>query len=92
MRNVRTESGEHRSGAPDYSIMSPQMAGGTRAMLPEFHKALEGLGGIRALEFKGVNSDGWDQFVVQHDRGQSSWQVAVDEHGTIVGALWHEGA
>jgi hypothetical protein len=81
-----------RSGAPDYSIMSAQMAGGTRVMLPDFHKAIEGLGGIRALEFKGVNADGWDQFVVQHDRGQSSWQIAVDEHGTIVGALWHEGS
>jgi bla regulator protein BlaR1 len=81
-----------RSGAPDYSIMNAQMAGGTRVMLQEFHKALEGLGGIRTVEFKGVNGDGWDQYVVQHDRGQSSWRIVVDEHGVIVGALWHEGA
>ena len=81
-----------RSGTPDYSIMSAQMAGGTRVMLQEFHKALEGLGDIRAVEFKGVNGDAWDQYVVQHDRGQSSWRIVVDEHGIIVGALWHEGA
>ncbi len=81
-----------RSGTPDYSTMSAQMAGGTRVMLPDFHKALETLGSIRAVEFKGVNGDGWDQYVVQHDRGQSSWKLVVDERGTIVGALWHEGA
>lgn len=80
-----------RSGAPDYSIMSAQMAGGTRVMLPEFSRALGDLGGIRALDFKGVDRDGWDQFVVQHERGQSSWKIAVDGHGTIVGALWHVG-
>lgn len=81
-----------RSGTPDYSIMSAQMAGGTRVMLPDFHRSLETLGSIRAVEFKGVNDDGWDQYVVKHDRGQSSWKLVVDERGIIVGALWHDGA
>lgn len=66
--------------------------GGTLVMLPAFHKSLETLGGIQAVEFKGVSGDGWDQYVVQHARGQSSWKLVVDDRGIIVGALWHEGA
>jgi len=44
------------------------------------------------VQFKEVNADGWDQYVVQHDRGQSSWKLVVDEHGIVIGAFWHEGA
>jgi len=80
-----------RSGAPDYAHMSAQLAGGTRAMLPDFQKALTELGAIRLIKFQGVNSDGWDQYLVQHERAASSWQIAIDERGSVVGALWHSG-
>ena len=80
-----------RSGAPDYTKMSAQLAGGTRAMLKDFQGALNHLGSVRSASFLGVSPDGWDQYLVQHDRGSSTWSIALDDRSTIVGALWHVG-
>jgi beta-lactamase regulating signal transducer with metallopeptidase domain len=76
-----------QSGAPDYSMMSAQLAGGTRGMLKDFQSALGPYGPIEAIEFKGVSQAGWDQYHVKHAHGASEWQIALDEKGIIVGAL-----
>ena len=80
-----------RSGTPDYTKMSAQLAGGTRAMLKDFQRALNELGSVRSLSYQGVSRDGWDQYRVRHEHDSSSWAIALDDHGTIVGALWHTG-
>ena len=80
-----------RSGAPDYTKMSAQLAAGTRVMLNDFQGALNQLGSVKSTSFQRVSPDGWDQYLVQHDRGRSSWSIALDDRGTIVGALWHAG-
>jgi bla regulator protein BlaR1 len=79
------------SGVPDYSAMSPQLAGGTRAMLRDFQKSLSRLGAVQSIHFQGVSSEGLDQYLVQHGHGTSSWEIVLDDHGTIVTALWHAG-
>ena len=80
------------SGKPDYAAMSPQLAGGTRAMLPQLQKSLQEMGRVGTIDFRGVNLDGWDEYVVGHEHAKSSWQIAIDDRGLIVGAFFHEGS
>jgi hypothetical protein len=46
---------------------------------------------VQSIRFQGVSSEGLDQYLVQHGHGTSSWEIALDGHGTIVTALWHAG-
>lgn len=80
------------AGKPDYAAMSPQLAGGTRAMLSDLHKSMQALGKVATVDFRGVNPDGWDEFIVGHEHGKSTWQLVLDDRGVIVGAYVHEGA
>lgn len=79
------------SGKPDYAAMSPQLAGGTRAMLPDLQKSMQGLGKVSTVDFRGVNLEGWDEYIVGHEHGRSTWQLVLDDKGVIVGAYVHEG-
>ncbi len=81
-----------QSGSPNYSEMSPQLAGGTRTMLKSFQSTEQTVGPIQSIEFKGVSSTGWDQYQVTHAHGAENWQIALDDKGAIVGALVHEGS
>jgi hypothetical protein len=77
------------SGNPDYAEMSPQVAAGTRAMLASFQEKMRPWGAIRAIQFRGVAPNGWDQYLVRFDRGVASYRIAVDPYGVIVGVLTH---
>jgi bla regulator protein blaR1 len=81
-----------QSGSPNYSEMSPQLAGGTRTMLKSFESTEQSVGPIRSIEFKGVSNTGWDQYLVTHSHGAANWQIALDDKGVIVGALMQEGS
>jgi bla regulator protein blaR1 len=81
-----------QSGSPNYSEMSPQLAGGTRTMLKSFQSTEQTVGAIQLIEFKGVSSTGWDQYQVTHAHGAANWQIALDNKGVIVGALRQEGS
>jgi bla regulator protein blaR1 len=81
-----------QSGSPNYSEMSPQLAGGTRTMLKSFQSAEQAVGPIQSIAFKGVSSAGWDQYQVTHARGAANWQIALDDKGVIVGALVQNGS
>jgi bla regulator protein blaR1 len=81
-----------QSGSPNYSEMSPQLAGGTRTMLKSFDSTERTVGPIQSIEFKGVSSTGWDQYQVTHAHGTANWQIALDDKGVIVGALMQEGS
>jgi hypothetical protein len=80
-----------QSGSPNYSEMSPQLAGGTRTMLESFRSTEQTVGPIQSIAFKGVTSTGWDQYQVTHAHGAANWQIALDDKGVIVGALLQEG-
>jgi hypothetical protein len=77
------------SGNPDYAEMSPQVAAGTRTMLANFQETMRPWGAIRAIRFRGVAPNGWDQYLVQFDRGAAAYRIAVDPYGVIVGVLTH---
>jgi bla regulator protein blaR1 len=81
-----------QSGSPNYSEMSPQLAGGTRTMLKSFQSTEQTVGPIQLIEFKGVSSTGWDQYQVTHAHGAANWQIALDDKGVIVGALVQAGS
>jgi bla regulator protein blaR1 len=81
-----------QSGSPNYSEMSPQLAGGTRTMLKSFQSTEQTVGPIQSIDFKGVSRTGWDQYQVTHAHGAANWQIALDDKGVIVGALLEEGS
>ena len=76
-----------QSGSPDYSLMSAQLAGGTRTLLKSFQDTMQPFGSIQAIEFTGVNKTGWDQYQVKHAHGTAEWKISLDDKGVIVGAL-----
>ena len=86
---LRTLIAGLQSGSPDYSTMSPQLAGGTRTMLKSFQDTMQPFGSIQSIEFKGVNKAGWDQYQVKHAHGTAEWKISLDDKGIIVGALVH---
>jgi bla regulator protein BlaR1 len=81
-----------QSGSPNYSEMSPQLAGGTRTMLKSFQSTAQTVGPIQSIQFKGVSNAGWDRYQVTYAHGAANWQIALDEKGVIVGALAQEGS
>lgn len=81
---------EIRSGNPNHAAeLSPQLVGGTRAMLADLQATMKPWGALRAVEFRGVDGDGWDRYLVRFERGGASWRIAVDPYGVIVGAETH---
>lgn len=77
------------SGNPNYGELSPQLAAGTKAMLGDLQATMKPWGALRSLEFRGVDPDGWDKYLVHFDRGSAAWSIALDSYGLIVGAGTH---
>jgi hypothetical protein len=42
-------------------------------------------GALRSIEFRGVDSRGWDKYLVRFERGAASWELDLDPYGLIVG-------
>ena len=74
-----------QSGNPNYSELSPQVAGGTKASLAELQATMKPKGALRSIEFQGVDSRGWDKYLVRFERGTASWELDLDPYGLIVG-------
>lgn len=74
------------SGQPNYGDLSPQLAAGTRALLPKLQAELRPLGALRAIDFRGVRPNGWDQYLVRFQHGTASVGIALDSYGLVVGA------
>lgn len=77
------------SGSPPYAELSPQVAGGTRALLTDLQATMKPWGALRAIEFRGVDSRGWDRYLVRFERGTASWELVLDSYGLIVGVGTH---
>ncbi len=80
------------SGNPDYGELSPQLAAGTRALLPRLQATIKPFGALRSIDFRGVDSNGWDQYLVRFERGTASWGIALDSYGVVVGSMAQPGA
>jgi hypothetical protein len=77
------------SGSPTYAELSPQVAGGTKALLTDLQATMKPWGALRSIEFRGVNPRGWDQYLVRFERGAASWELMLDPYGLIVGIGTH---
>jgi len=73
------------SGSPPYAELSPQVAGGTRALFTDLQATMKPWGALRSIEFRGVDRRGWDQYLVRFERGAASWELTLDPYGLIVG-------
>jgi bla regulator protein BlaR1 len=74
------------SGHPDYSVMSPAMAGAIRAQLSKLHAATAGAGPIQSVQFLGVGKNGWDVYDVRQQNEIFHWQITVGSDGKVMGA------
>jgi beta-lactamase regulating signal transducer with metallopeptidase domain len=63
-------------GEPDYGLMAPTLAAGTRQMLPELHALVAKWGPVKSVTFAGVGKDGTDVYEVVCRNGRSKWQIA----------------
>ena len=77
------------SGDPPYAELSPQVAGGTRALLTDLQTTMKPWGALRSIEFRGVNSNGWDKYLVRFEHGAASWELMLDPYGVIVSIGTH---
>ncbi|HWD27422.1 MAG TPA: M56 family metallopeptidase [Rhizomicrobium sp.] len=63
------------SGRPDYDLMAPTLAAGTRQMLPQLHAMAAKWGSVKSVTFAGVAKDGTDVYDVVCANGRSKWQI-----------------
>ncbi|HWW22063.1 MAG TPA: hypothetical protein VNZ06_14785 [Steroidobacteraceae bacterium] len=74
-----------RSGTPNYEECSPEFAQVMRTQLPRLHATSVWLGGIVAIEFRGVSSQGADMYDVQREHGRADYRFALGTDGKIYG-------
>jgi len=71
------------AGTPDYTRMSPELAGLTRATLAAIQKELSGLGPISALVFQRVNANGAVIYRVTWKQAEAEAGILLGTDGTI---------
>jgi hypothetical protein len=71
------------AGNPPYEEMSSQLGQLIRQQLPGLQLVASHLGAIRSIEFRGVGSEGWDQYDVHGERGTSRWRILLSANGEI---------
>jgi len=64
------------SGTPDYAIMVPTLAAGTREMLGDLHSRVSKWGAVKSVTFTGVGKDGMDDYLVVCENARSRWGIA----------------
>jgi DNA-binding transcriptional MerR regulator len=75
-----------QAGNPPYEDMSSQLEQLVRMQLPLLQPVAEYLGIFRSIEFRGVESGGWDQYDVHCERGTSRWRILVSADGKTASA------
>jgi DNA-binding transcriptional MerR regulator len=74
------------AGNPPYEEMSSQLEQLVRQQLPGLQLVAAYLGAIQSIEFRGVGSEGWDQYDVHGEHGTSRWRVLLSADGKIAAA------
>jgi D-alanyl-D-alanine-carboxypeptidase/D-alanyl-D-alanine-endopeptidase len=75
-----------RAGDPKYERMSPGFADVTRQQLPQLKGAIEQLGAVESVTFKGVGPGGADIYSVKFEHGSTEWRIVLEPDGKIAGA------
>lgn len=64
------------NGKPDYAMMAPSLAAGTRQMLSALHARVAAWGPLRSIKFLRVGKDGMDIYEVTCRNRRSTWEIA----------------
>ena len=75
-----------RAGEPKYERMSPGFADVTRQQLSQLKGAIEQLGAVESVTFKGVGPGGADIYSVKFEHGSTEWRIILEPGGKIAGA------
>ncbi len=81
---LRRNIDELRIGQPKYELMSQTVADVTRQQLPQLKAALNRLGAVESVHFKGVGEGGTDIYEVQFEHGSTEWRIALEPDGKLV--------
>jgi CubicO group peptidase (beta-lactamase class C family) len=74
---------ELRRGQPDYSQMATALADLTRQQLPQIQSALQQLGALQSLTFKGVGQGGLDIYEAKFENGGLEFRILLEPDGKI---------
>ena len=80
---IRRTIEEVRVGQPKYELMSNGLAAATKEQLPQLRAAMEQLGAVQALLFKGVGPDGAETFEVKFEHGSTEWSITLEPDGKV---------
>jgi hypothetical protein len=72
-----------RRGAPDYDVMTTEVATQLRPRLSQQQEILARLGTLRAISFRGVSLSGDDIYGLQFANGSAQWQIGFAGDGRI---------
>ena len=67
--------------------MSPALAQARARQKEQREKILALLGPVTSSQFDGVNTQGWDKYVVHHQQGTENVALLLDSNGIVVGAM-----
>jgi DNA-binding transcriptional MerR regulator len=76
------------AGNPPYGEMISQLEQIVRKQLPGLQLVASYLGTIQSLEFRGVGTEGWDQYDVHGELGSSRWRILLSADGKIASASY----
>lgn len=82
---MRQLIGELRSGTPDYSRFSPELAALVRGALAAVQESLTKLGELQSLTFQRVEPSGSDHYVATFASGKQTWRLWLEPDGKITG-------
>lgn len=70
---------------PDYENMSPAAAKAVRDQMPEVEKVLATLGKMQSIQFQGVSTSGYDNYLVKFQNGSLIYGILLDANGMVTG-------
>lgn len=76
------------SGHPDYRLMAPNLAAGTRQMLGELHAKIAAWGPVTSIKFVGVGKDGMDVYEVTCRHKRSKWEIGPLTPGGKISSIF----
>ncbi len=80
-----------QAAQPNYDEMMPSLAELTRRQLPNLKRALEELGQLQSISFRGVGGGGFDIYEVRFTNGLAIWRIFMTPEGKISGLLLQTG-
>ena len=85
---LRRNIEELRHGQADFANMSVVLANITRQQLPQLQRAINELGELESLTFKGIDAQGRDVYEAKFSKGSARWQIRLMPDGKLANATF----